>query len=134
MVKIAGRTRAAGALDILLETGKILLRGGKISRLQIGCQLVESLLDGAGGGGSGSCGGGSGCLRESLLQRGEIGLRRCDIAGLQSLSKLLEAKFTIGNGAAELDTLCSIGDGAAEWDTLFSGGGGAAKLKVTEAA
>ena len=38
-------------LEILLDGGEILLRGGKVARLEIGAELVEGLGDGVGSGG-----------------------------------------------------------------------------------
>jgi hypothetical protein len=76
-------------LEILLNRGEILLRGGKVAGLEIGAELVEGLRNGVGRGASRSGASSGGGLRKGCLQSGEIGLRGRQVAGLESLPKLL---------------------------------------------
>ena len=69
MTGVAGRWTAL-ALEILLDGREILLRGGKVTGLEIGSELVEGLGDGVGGGGPGSGGGGTGASAGGGLREG----------------------------------------------------------------
>jgi hypothetical protein len=73
--------------QVLLNVGVILLRGGKVSRLQVLRELVERLRDGVAARGRS---GGAAALRQILLQGHKVGLRGAQVPGLKVFSELLE--------------------------------------------
>jgi len=115
MVKAAARgaSRAGQVLTIKtsLHGREILLRRGKIPRLQIGRKLIKRLIDRAAANlvdevltalpeeallGGASRGGGR--RRKGCLQAGEVGLRGRQIPRLESLAELLELLHWITGG------------------------------------
>jgi len=89
-------------LEILLNGGEILLRGGEASGLEIGAELVEGLRNGVGSGARRSGASSGGGLRKGCLQSGEIGLRGRQVAGLESLAELLHFLLVRIAGGADL--------------------------------
>ena len=101
MVEVGVRDIAL-LLDILLDTGKVLLRGGKVAGLEIGGELVHGLGDGIGSGSRGTGGSSGGGLRECCLQGGEVGLRSQEIARLEILAELLHVLLIRRSDGAKL--------------------------------
>jgi hypothetical protein len=84
-----------GLLEILLDSSVVLLRGGEISGLQVGGELLE--IGGEIGGGRSRGGNGLGAIG---LKSGEIGLSLGEIAGLQILAELLKFLFEFLRGGS----------------------------------
>src|ERR1700728_289957 len=78
-------------LQILLESGEVLLSGGEVAGLQVLRKLVEGLGDGIVAFRRRS----RTALGHELLQTSEIRLRGRQIAGLQILAQLLEQLLKI---------------------------------------
>ena len=92
MVEVGVRDIAL-LLDILLDTGKVLLRGGKVAGLEIGGELVHGLGDGIGSGSRGTGGSSGG---------GQVGLRSQEIARLEILAELLHVLLIRRSDGAKL--------------------------------